>query len=312
MNTITTTLSLYLEQMVEENYLLTKEAQAANRLPEDLQEKAVELSEAQRVLAMEKIVSDLLNPKTMQQPASEPTLPPASAVAQGGLETFLSSIKTSFFERAYYHVGDIAFNVWDGFEAIWKNWSFKKKLAAGAAMLFVLSGFGVFHAMGVPFVWLYHHWHTPFVTLSQEASKTQEHADNSNEIAQPIVSNVPVPEPLPIDAMSAHEETKTAAVVRPPRNLRWDRSGPHAVHLMWDLPAGRQDSPGAGYRYNVYVAHAGDHPVFDTGNDTPLDGPEITWTAPIEGLQVFELYLKAVDAKGRESAASNQIIADLR
>lgn len=73
MNTIHKPLTPYLERLLDENYLLAREAQAVNRLPEALHERAVELSEAQRILAMEKIVSDLLNP--MPLPAPTPSTP---------------------------------------------------------------------------------------------------------------------------------------------------------------------------------------------------------------------------------------------
>jgi hypothetical protein len=63
MNRTTTPLSVYLRQMVKDNYLLTEEARVAARLPKELQEQAVELSETLRVQNMEHIVSDLLNPK---------------------------------------------------------------------------------------------------------------------------------------------------------------------------------------------------------------------------------------------------------
>ncbi len=62
MNTLQPAMTPYLKRMVEENYLLTREAQVLQRLPSELHEKAIELSEAQRVPTMEKIVSDLLNP----------------------------------------------------------------------------------------------------------------------------------------------------------------------------------------------------------------------------------------------------------
>jgi len=106
-------------------------------------------------------------------------------------------------------------------------------------------------------------------------------------------------------AVASHDEA-AAKVALPPAvvNLRGERVG-HTVRMTWD-------SPGTEVHYNVYVAYATNHPVFDTGNDTPLNGPVITWSPPSEGTQVFELYLKAVDAQGREGPASNHIIADLR
>jgi hypothetical protein len=69
MSRTSTPLSPYLESLLEENLLLAPEAEAAARLPEELQEKAVELSEALRPPNMEKIVSDLLNPKEVAPPA---------------------------------------------------------------------------------------------------------------------------------------------------------------------------------------------------------------------------------------------------
>ena len=106
-------------------------------------------------------------------------------------------------------------------------------------------------------------------------------------------------------AVSAHDEGATAVTLPPaPKNLRGQRIG-NTLRMTWD-------TPGTEYRYNVYVAYATDHPVFDTGNDTPLNGPVITWTPPAEGTQVFNLYIKAVDAQGREGPASNRIVADLR
>ncbi len=101
---------------------------------------------------------------------------------------------------------------------------------------------------------------------------------------------------------------RTAGLQTPPapKNLRWVRTSTGGVRLLWDAP------PPTGLRYNVYVSFAGDPSSWDVGNDPPLEGPEIVWTPPAQGVQVFEIYLKAVDSKGRESAPSNHIIADLR
>jgi hypothetical protein len=60
------TLTRYLEVLVAQNFLLTEEALAINRLPEALHERAVELSETERRRAIERIVFDLLNPRPAQ------------------------------------------------------------------------------------------------------------------------------------------------------------------------------------------------------------------------------------------------------
>jgi hypothetical protein len=110
-------------------------------------------------------------------------------------------------------------------------------------------------------------------------------------------------------ALTAHDESKTVtpapARVPAPANLRGVRSGSRGVRLTWV-------AAGPDYRYNVYAAYADNPNSWDIGNDQPLKGPEITWTAPAKGTQMFELYLKTVDAQGRESAPSNHIVVDLR
>jgi len=86
MNETTASLSTYLRQMVKENYLLADEARMVARLPEALQEEAVERSEALRVPAMEKIVSDLLNPKPRRETTSlERAIGDVAAFAINGL-----------------------------------------------------------------------------------------------------------------------------------------------------------------------------------------------------------------------------------
>jgi ParB family transcriptional regulator, chromosome partitioning protein len=145
--------------------------------------------------------------------------------------------------------------------------------------------------------------------LSKPLGVTLTVSNRENEVL-PLPTPIPpvqsMPKPQAAKPKTSPAEPKVeAANIPAPKNLRWSRSGTQGVRLSWE-------SPGPGYRYNVYAAYAGDKPTFDVGNDDPLKGPEITWTAPSEGTQVFEIYLKAVDPQGRESAPSNHIIADLR
>jgi hypothetical protein len=106
-------MSTYLQELIKENLLLMPEAQAAARLPEELQEKAVELSEALRPPNMEKIVSDLLNPKDTA-PHAEPQKPTRADAVIGVL--FLILMAAVFFSG----MRDVGNALWGGAASIGK------------------------------------------------------------------------------------------------------------------------------------------------------------------------------------------------
>lgn len=157
MNETTTPLSPYLEQMVKENYLLTKEAQAVNRLPDDLQEKAVELSEDLRVQAMEKIVSDLLNPK------------PAEANIATSSE-LISAFKEDLLDRFFPYMGRMGWVIRERISQAWESGKKKRwlKWMLITALLSIL--WSPFWWMArAPFRWMHRLWSHRYTTVAVHA-----------------------------------------------------------------------------------------------------------------------------------------------
>jgi hypothetical protein len=69
---------------------------------------------------------------------------------------------------------------------------------------------------------------------------------------------------------------------------------------------------GAGFRYTVYGAYAGPHPVYDVCFHPPTSATNFTWPPPTQGGKVYDLYVVAVDAKGNEGLPSQHLTIDLR
>jgi len=89
------------------------------------------------------------------------------------------------------------------------------------------------------------------------------------------------------------------------QGFQWERGLNGTIRLRWT-------SAGDGFRYTVYGAYHGPHPVFDVCFHPPTSATVFNWPPPTQGGKVYELYVVAVDAKGNEGLPSPHLIIDLR
>ena len=265
------TMSPYVQQLVKENYLLTQEGLAVSRLPDDLQEKAVELSEAQRVQAMETIVSNLLNPQ------GSPSSTMDTHSQEGFLKALLNAAGQDELNRILPWWGRSGSMIRERFTVEW----FKKhkvgSLIVALMALWFLWGLGesIFPYVAAPFHWT---WNHTFAHHSETAA-----APNKITIAAAV----------PVSAMSS---------IPVPTGLKAELIDGHRLRFSWN-------TAGPDYRYNIYSRPAGYTIPYDKETPQPTPNTSGVWTPHRN--DKYEFVVTAVDQEDRESVYSSPIIVDL-